>query len=303
MSYDLNPANREETFLAKAAGQKVETPTPITRVEMFLKNLIDHISEIGAGGGTAVAQSDWNANEGEPGHILNRPFYSTYENIMLLDNTMVSYDDSQGGFVGFPNGVPVTGSTVTIIWNGTGYQCSVVDLSAQAPGMMAVGNVGAMLPDMYEITEDPFLFVFMSVGEQSMALCLPIDGTEDLSFTVRSVVERETQTIPEKYLPSKVYFIDITEDDFRSGVTSGIIDLDEVSFTEPVKVFFEGGAVFLRVTLQGKLCLIKVMVLEYEPDGYEGRGGTVSFNVEMSGSTLSVRMPNGSWGYPISYLT
>ena len=27
-------------------------------------------------GGASVAQSDWNANEGEPGHILNRPFYT-----------------------------------------------------------------------------------------------------------------------------------------------------------------------------------------------------------------------------------
>lgn len=47
----MEPITRKETFLAKAAGQNVETPEPITRVEHFLKNLIDHISQIGSGGG------------------------------------------------------------------------------------------------------------------------------------------------------------------------------------------------------------------------------------------------------------
>ena len=30
-------------------------------------------------GGSGGAQSDWNAAEGEPGHVLNRTHYSTYE--------------------------------------------------------------------------------------------------------------------------------------------------------------------------------------------------------------------------------
>ena len=33
---DLDPITREEHYLAKAGGQNVKTPTPITRQEMFL---------------------------------------------------------------------------------------------------------------------------------------------------------------------------------------------------------------------------------------------------------------------------
>lgn len=43
----LTPITREEMFLAKAAGQDVETPTPITRREMFLSQISG-----GSGGGT-----------------------------------------------------------------------------------------------------------------------------------------------------------------------------------------------------------------------------------------------------------
>lgn len=44
----LEPITREETYLAAAAGQIVETPEPITRKEMFL----DAIAKSGGGGGT-----------------------------------------------------------------------------------------------------------------------------------------------------------------------------------------------------------------------------------------------------------
>lgn len=45
----LEPITREETYLAAAAGQSVETPEPITRKEMFL----DAIAKSGGGGGGA----------------------------------------------------------------------------------------------------------------------------------------------------------------------------------------------------------------------------------------------------------
>ena len=50
MSDELTPITREEIFLAKAGGQNVVTPTPITRKETFLQAIIDNGS--GGGGGT-----------------------------------------------------------------------------------------------------------------------------------------------------------------------------------------------------------------------------------------------------------
>ena len=78
----MEPITREETYLAKAAGQNVKTPEPITRVEHFLKNLIDHISQIGSGGGgggsgsAESVQSDWNQNDpAASDYVKNRTHY------------------------------------------------------------------------------------------------------------------------------------------------------------------------------------------------------------------------------------
>ena len=45
----MNPITRKEMFLAAAGGQNVETPTPITREEVFL----DAIAKGGGGGGSS----------------------------------------------------------------------------------------------------------------------------------------------------------------------------------------------------------------------------------------------------------
>lgn len=66
---ELNPITRKEMFLAAAAGQDIELPTPITRKEMFLAK----IAAGGGSGGSTSAPADWNAEEGEPGYIKNKP--------------------------------------------------------------------------------------------------------------------------------------------------------------------------------------------------------------------------------------
>lgn len=42
----MNPVTREETFLARAAGQDVETPTPVTRNETYLNEIIERLDSI-----------------------------------------------------------------------------------------------------------------------------------------------------------------------------------------------------------------------------------------------------------------
>ena len=62
----MEAITRKEKFLAKAAGQDIETPTPITREEIFL-------SKIGAGGG---------GTSGGGGAFVLRP---TVEEIQIED--------------------------------------------------------------------------------------------------------------------------------------------------------------------------------------------------------------------------
>lgn len=61
MSDELTPITRKETFLAKAGGQNVVTPTPITREEIFLQAIIDNG---GGGGGTGGGVLVVNDNNG-----------------------------------------------------------------------------------------------------------------------------------------------------------------------------------------------------------------------------------------------
>lgn len=61
----MEPITRQEKFLAKAAGQDVTTPKPITRVEKFLQNLIDHIASIGSNGSTGSVPSIATASVGQ----------------------------------------------------------------------------------------------------------------------------------------------------------------------------------------------------------------------------------------------
>ena len=55
----LIPITREEMFLAKAAGQDVQTPTPITRREMFLSKIAE-----GGGSGGSGSEEEW-FNDGD----------------------------------------------------------------------------------------------------------------------------------------------------------------------------------------------------------------------------------------------
>lgn len=66
---ELEPITRKEQYLAKAAGQDVETPEPITREEMYL----DAIAKGGGGGGGGSSPGmmlvtytiDWGEDEGD----------------------------------------------------------------------------------------------------------------------------------------------------------------------------------------------------------------------------------------------
>lgn len=48
----MNPKTRKEAFLAKAGGQSVSTPKPITREEMFLQKIAENGGTGTGGGGT-----------------------------------------------------------------------------------------------------------------------------------------------------------------------------------------------------------------------------------------------------------
>lgn len=57
VTVELNPITRTEMFMAKAAGQNVNPPEPITREEMFLAAIANNAG--GGGGGSAYTTEEW----------------------------------------------------------------------------------------------------------------------------------------------------------------------------------------------------------------------------------------------------
>lgn len=59
---NLKPITRDETMLAKAAGQDVPTLEPVTREEFFLADVIEAIESGGGGDGLPAVTSDDNGD-------------------------------------------------------------------------------------------------------------------------------------------------------------------------------------------------------------------------------------------------
>ena len=89
----LDPITREEMYLAAAADNSITPPSPITRVEMFLQNLIDVIRGGGTGGGgggsglPAVSAAD----NGKILQVVN----GAPEFVHVADSSVKTYVDGQ----------------------------------------------------------------------------------------------------------------------------------------------------------------------------------------------------------------
>lgn len=98
MNNNLNPITRKEMFLAKAAGQEVPTPTPITKIEKFLQNLIDHISAIGGGSSGTGAQPNLSQNNPEAAdYVKGRTHWK--EEITVHEPLNITWDGNVEGLL------------------------------------------------------------------------------------------------------------------------------------------------------------------------------------------------------------
>lgn len=82
---NIKPITREEMFLAKAGGQDVETPEPITRREKLLKGIIDNG---GGGGSTGGGGGEYNAKIGIGDAIASNAFMNSTNIVKINDTTI-----------------------------------------------------------------------------------------------------------------------------------------------------------------------------------------------------------------------
>lgn len=98
-----------------------------------------------AGGGSGGAQADWNAAEGEAGHVLNRTHWVEESGVLLEETDAVESTDPNFGKCWNINNAPnlTIGETYTIVYNGVPYDCvcqAAPDGLVSDPAAAAMGN-------------------------------------------------------------------------------------------------------------------------------------------------------------------
>lgn len=174
---ELKPITQQEQIIA---GKDLQ---PITRMEKFLK-------EYGGSGGSGGAQPDWNAAEGEPGHILNRPFGESTE---VLFDQRVEIEAGEGNV--FQYALPISaGDSVKVTWNGAEYECTA---GTGSNNLVFFGNPAIMGGEDNGI---PFI---MATGTYNGEGMLGITAPDFVGQTVSVKVEGKTvKTIDPKFLPA-----------------------------------------------------------------------------------------------------
>lgn len=139
-----------------------------------------------------IPPSDWNASEGEIGHILNRTHYT--ETIETdFPETEIPVDSS---YVPFMHKIPVVGGyTYTVTWNGTVYESKALTIQ----GETALGNMGTLGygPD----TGEPFIIMLTDEqGEDgSFGQIVCFDGSTVALMSIKGKAEI-IHKLPGKYV-------------------------------------------------------------------------------------------------------
>lgn len=143
---------------------------------------------------------DWNAAEGEPGHVLNRTHYSEMQDVELVNAEWGAADGAEEDESG--NDIApywyeydwfemAEGEEYIVVLNGVSYDC----VSVNVDGDVICGNPAIWMGSDYEDNGMPFAFYG---GEfalmENIPLSLKISRTEEI-----------TVTIPPKYLPPAEY--------------------------------------------------------------------------------------------------
>lgn len=159
----------------------------------------------GGSGGGGGAQPDWNAAEGEPGHILNRThYYKIVEGDTVALNNLVAAEEGMYLYFGDPV-VFIPGREYDIRYAGTTYNCIGVDpstLGEALDGGCIFGNTGAIPGG--DDTGEPFAII--SYGRKmadmggASAIIMDMSGST-LHYVHISGPRREREKLAPEWLP------------------------------------------------------------------------------------------------------
>lgn len=139
----------------------------------------------------AKTPSDWNAAEGEPGHVLNRTHWAEG------DVTLYEMDgewDSETSCFYYNNAIPLQeGETYIVYWDGVPYTCIAF---AYYDGI-SIGDPTVEDPEWEQSSGEPFIFY----GSSNHTTVVASDFETNHTFTVQAGAEK-IHKLDDKFLPN-----------------------------------------------------------------------------------------------------
>lgn len=211
----------------------------------------------GSGGG--MGSADWNAAEGEPGHVLNRTHWVELTPVGGLPETTVDTSEGQG-IINTQADVPV-GGIYTVTYNGVAYECEAQDTGGMA--LLGDGTTMGLLSN-----GEPFLLMVLSAEEAAESgmsgVVMPLDGSTSATIKVEGY-KKTVHKIDDEFLPTtprinkdNKYDIDEPTLDSNGWVQ---MELDEADLAELRRVMNSGILMLgVPITLEGEFTVFNCPV-------------------------------------------
>lgn len=174
-----------------------------TEAKANLVAAINEASRTGGGGGGG-AQSDWAASEGQPGHILNRPFYAEIQDVTVLEPITLTALEEMDGMA--PIGAPMDvydGMVCTVTYNGTDYACTATPIADAGLSYWYLGNPSFFGDEGTEGTDLPFGVI--AFGPEAAAVMqvpgIAVSFAGDTTFTLGITgIKEVVHPVPKKFM-------------------------------------------------------------------------------------------------------
>lgn len=153
-----------------------------------------------------------------PGKLLPEgvPYVEKGVPVELIPESQMTFLE-EGQFALFTCPKIVEGKNYIINWNGAEYECTAI-LTDPKDGLCFCGNVGAMEPDKYADTGEPFVVGFMP-GQMTMAI--PLDGSTEVTLSVKEA-NVTIQKMDIRCLPDDVSRVKYYDVDFELQIINGV---------------------------------------------------------------------------------
>ncbi len=191
------------------------------------------------------APADWNAAEGEAGHVLNRTHYETDDRTVIFPKTTLEPDEDDN-LVFTLNSPLVVGQEYIVSWDGVEYSSTAFYLAYGGEEAILLGNYGALLGGIN--TGEPFILM---TGQDSSAyfgnaMSLNGYGSHEIGIESSGTIKE----LPKKFIKSHL-------DELEKKLTDTYVLADNVALKLNETVSVSHALEDISV-LSGKTCKITV---------------------------------------------